>query len=334
MANIKLTPEELLAQSAELASIQAEFQSLFTQVTGSLNSLNDNWSEALAGNFAGKIAAVQKSFASVADMMANGAAAARVGANTFTEPGAVLALLCGGMDSIKTPSQILSWLEGDEAKDLIVGQLSKLTGVDLDTANKILENVSNGNYEEAIQLAGEKGIDVVAGLMSGELSPDSWVGQLEELTGGKLGLGGLEKAYYKNLFGNTAENAVNIVKDMYFGEGDPEYALKQLGEMAWNIGPGAVIETGSDAAFNVVKNIPVIGDYYTDKGVTDGEGAISSMIGDLTYMITGDSETAAADANYYQAHGGIASGIVDGVIDIGSYVSEQIGSAWHSMFGE
>ena len=238
---------------------------------------------------------MQKSFASVADMMANGAAAARVGANTFTEPGAVLALLCGGMDSIKTPSQILSWLEGDEAKDLIVGQLSKLTGVDLDTANKILENVSNGNYEEAIQLAGEKGIDLVAGLMSGELSPDSWVGQLEELTGGKLGLGGLEKAYYKNLFGNTAENAVNIVKDMYFGERDPEYALKQLGEMAWNIGPGAVIETGSDAAFNVVKNIPVIGDYYTDKGVTDGEGAISSMIGDLTYMITGDSEAAAAD---------------------------------------
>ena len=44
MANIKLTPEELLAQSAELASIQAEFQSLFTQVTGSLNSLNDNLS--------------------------------------------------------------------------------------------------------------------------------------------------------------------------------------------------------------------------------------------------------------------------------------------------
>ena len=92
MANIKLTPEELLAQSTEMASIQAEFTALFSQVTSSLNNLNNNWSEALAGNFSGKITAVQKSFSSVADMMANGAAAARVGANTFAEPGAVLAL--------------------------------------------------------------------------------------------------------------------------------------------------------------------------------------------------------------------------------------------------
>ena len=334
MANIKLTPEELLAQSTEMASIQAEFTALFSQVTSSLNNLNNNWSEALAGNFSGKITAVQKSFSSVADMMANGAAAARVGANTFAEPGAVLALLCGGGGSMKNPSQLLSWLDENGQKDAIIGQLSKLTGVDLATANNIMEKISNGDYEGAIQLAGEKGIDVFAGMMSGELSSDSWVGQLEEMTGGKLGLDGLEKSYYKNLFGDTAENAVNIVKDMYFGEGDPEYALRQLGEMAWNAGPGAVIKTGGDAAFNAVKSIPVIGDYYAEKGVTDGEGAISSMIGELTYMITGDSEAAAADANYYQAHGGIAKGVVDGVVDIGVYVSEQIGSAWHSVFGE
>lgn len=49
--NIKLTPEELLAQSTEMASIQSEFESLFSQVTSSLNNLNGSWSEALAGNF-------------------------------------------------------------------------------------------------------------------------------------------------------------------------------------------------------------------------------------------------------------------------------------------
>ncbi len=77
MAKIKLTPEELLAQSAELASLQTEFQTLFSQVTSALNSLNGSWSEALAGNFSGKIAAAQKSFASVADMLQNGADAAK-----------------------------------------------------------------------------------------------------------------------------------------------------------------------------------------------------------------------------------------------------------------
>ena len=79
--NIKLTPEELLAQSTEMASIQSEFESLFSQVTSSLNNLNGSWSEALAGNFSGKISAAQKSFSAVAEMMANGATAARVSAN-------------------------------------------------------------------------------------------------------------------------------------------------------------------------------------------------------------------------------------------------------------
>ena len=98
--NIKLTPEELLAQSTEMASIQSEFESLFSQVTSSLNNLNGSWSEALAGNFSGKISAAQKSFSAVAEMMANGATAARVSANTFSEPGAVLSALSADMGSV------------------------------------------------------------------------------------------------------------------------------------------------------------------------------------------------------------------------------------------
>ena len=41
--------------------------------------------------------------------------------------------------------------------------------------------------------------------------------------------------------------------------------MNELGQMAWNLGPGAVIETGMDTAYDVVKNIPIIGDYYADK---------------------------------------------------------------------
>ena len=60
--DIKLTPEELIAQSTELTSLQTEFESVFSQLTSTLNSMNDSWSATLAGNFAGKIQAAQKSF--------------------------------------------------------------------------------------------------------------------------------------------------------------------------------------------------------------------------------------------------------------------------------
>lgn len=334
--NIKLTPEELLAQSTEMASIQSEFESLFSQVTSALNNLNGSWSEALAGNFSGKISAAQKSFSAVAEMMANGATAARVGANTFSEPGAVLSLICGGGESgsLSGSSDLLSWIAENAQtgvnSDLMIGAISKMTGVDAAGAKDILGKVMKGDYEGVLDTVADKGIDWVAGALSGDLGSDTWVGQLEEATGGTLGLAKLEKSYFKNVLGGTLGNAKNIVKDMYFGDGNPTYELEQLGEMAWNSGAGSVIKTTSDAAFNVVKNIPGIGDYYAEKGVTDGEGAIGSMIGDITLMVTGDSEAAAADQNYYKDHGGIAKGVVDGVVDIGSYVADRIGALWHS----
>lgn len=334
--NIKLTPEELLAQSTEMASIQSEFESLFSQVTSSLNNLNGSWSEALAGNFSGKISAAQKSFSAVAEMMANGATAARVGANTFSEPGAVLSLICGGGESgsFSGSSDLLSWIAENAQtgvnSDLMIGAISKMTGVDAAGAKDILGKVMKGDYEGVLDTVADKGIDWVAGALSGDLGSDTWVGQLEEATGGTLGLAGLEKSFGKNVLGSTLGNAKNIVKDMYFGDGNPAYELEQLGEMAWNSGAGSVIKTTSDAAYNVVKNIPGIGDYYAEKGVTDGEGAIGSIIGDITLMVTGDSQAAAADQNYYKDHGGIAKGVVDGVVDIGSYVADRIGTLWHS----
>ena len=335
--NIKLTPEELLAQSTEMASIQSEFESLFSQVTSSLNNLNGSWSEALAGNFSGKISAAQKSFSAVAEMMANGATAARVSANTFSEPGAVLSLICGGGESgsFSGSSDLLSWIAENAQtsgmnSDLMIGAISKMTGVDAAGAKDILGKVMQGDYEGVLDTVADKGIDWIAGALSGELGSDTWVGQMEEATGGKFEFGGLEKSFYKNVLGGTLGNAKNIVKDMYFGDGNPAYELEQLGEMAWNSGAGSVIKTTSDAAYNVVKNIPGIGDYYAEKGVTDGEGTIGSIIGDITLMVTGDNQAAAADQNYYKDHGGIDKGVVDGVVDIGSYVADRIGTLWHS----
>ena len=234
--NIKLTPEELLAQSTEMASIQSEFESLFSQVTSSLNNLNGSWREALAGNFSGKISAAQKSFSAVAEMMANGATAARVSANTFSEPGAVLSLICGGGESgsFSGSSDLLSWIAENAQtsgmnSDLMIGAISKMTGVDAAGAKDILGKVMQGDYEGVLDTVADKGIDWIAGALSGELGSDTWVGQMEEATGGKFEFGGLEKSFYKNVLGGTLGNAKNIVKDMYFGDGNPAYELEQLG---------------------------------------------------------------------------------------------------------
>jgi uncharacterized protein YukE len=337
MANIKLTPEELLAQSTEMSSIQTEFQTLFTQVTSCLNNLNDSWSETLSGNFTGKISLVQKSFSSVADMLENGVTAARVGANTFSEPGSVLSLICGGAGSVGNLSDLMTWMSenlgtDDTAfnSDSIIGALSSFTGMDLTTAKNVMTQLADGDYEIAIKTAADKGIDLLSGALSGDLGSDTWVGQLEELTGGTLNLSGLEKAYYKNLIGDSAENAWNIGSAL--ANGDLGTATEQMGELAWNSTAGAVIETASDSSWNFVqKYLPEVSNFYTEKGATDSTSALGVAIGEVTEWFTGDSEAAAADANYYSEHGGIASGIVDGVVNIGSYIGEQMSSMWQSV---
>ena len=49
--DIKLTPEELIAQSTELTSLQTEFESVFSQLTSTLNSMNDSWSATFSRKF-------------------------------------------------------------------------------------------------------------------------------------------------------------------------------------------------------------------------------------------------------------------------------------------
>jgi uncharacterized protein YukE len=78
-SRIILDPETLLAQAGEMQSLTAEYESLFSKVTGTLNDTNNNWSELLAHNFAGKISSAQQSFASITELLASGAAAAGCG---------------------------------------------------------------------------------------------------------------------------------------------------------------------------------------------------------------------------------------------------------------
>ena len=83
MANIKLTPEELLSQGEMMENLRNEYEQLFFGVSNILEQTNENWSENLAHNFAGKIASAQKSFSGIVEMLQFGADAAKNSATSF-----------------------------------------------------------------------------------------------------------------------------------------------------------------------------------------------------------------------------------------------------------
>lgn len=95
-SRIILDPEVLLAQAGEMQSLTAEYESLFSKVTGTLNDTNNNWSELLAHNFAGKISSAQRSFASITELLSSGAAAAKNSATTMQSVDQSLFKVFGG----------------------------------------------------------------------------------------------------------------------------------------------------------------------------------------------------------------------------------------------
>ncbi len=94
MANgIKITPEQLKEQAAQLTSLKEGYDNLFSNVSSDLNGLNGHWSNFLANNFLGKITSAQKSFSNVSNMLESGASAALQSAQSYADLDAVLAKL-------------------------------------------------------------------------------------------------------------------------------------------------------------------------------------------------------------------------------------------------
>lgn len=98
-SKIILDPETLLAQAGEMQNLTAEYEALFSKVTGTLNDTNNNWSELLARNFTGKISSAQQSFTSITDLLASGAAAAKNSATTLQSVDQSLFKVFGGETS-------------------------------------------------------------------------------------------------------------------------------------------------------------------------------------------------------------------------------------------
>ena len=373
MADIKLNPQDLLAQAAEMNSIKSAYESLNTQLLNALNGINDSWSENIAGNFIGKIQSAKKSFLSIVNMMGNGSTAARVSALSFLEPNQILAgfgfadmgdgninggelaeklmqiLKDSGYDkeisrNMENLSEIFRELDdaywnAPEAARFAIDQFLEIVddGMEGDDAPyspkkyvdayKILKKVSEGDYNGAVSDFGKKllkgGIKEAFDLPSGNpLSPASLLG-IDETS--------LKTGYAINLIEDTAESATLAVID-------PN--LKNTFGFAWNTAIEPILETSGDAAFNVVKYIPGIGNYYTDQGARCGSDAFQIMLGDMTKTFTGDYEAAEYDRNYYTEHDGFYGGVYDGIADIVNFVNEQGGIVnaskqfWKSAFYE
>lgn len=109
---ITLTPELLKSQAGQMEQLMGQYDSLFSNVTSTLNTVNNNWSENLSNNFASKIISAQKSFSGILDTLQYGANAASTSAESFLDIDAQLAKVLGGNSTSIGSSGIVHGGEG------------------------------------------------------------------------------------------------------------------------------------------------------------------------------------------------------------------------------
>ena len=121
-SKISLTPETLLAQGTEMENLTSEFESLFSQITNTLNDTNSNWSENLARNFSGKIGSAQQSFRAITEFLKSGSQAARNSAQTFSSIDVSLSnamsaneVVSSAVSAIRSPAEAV--ISGDVIED-------------------------------------------------------------------------------------------------------------------------------------------------------------------------------------------------------------------------
>ncbi|MBQ3385656.1 MAG: hypothetical protein IJG59_10680 [Erysipelotrichaceae bacterium] len=371
MADIKLNPQELLAQASEMNSIKSAYESLNTQLLNALNGINDSWSENIAGNFIGKIQSAKKSLLSIANMMMNGSTAARVSAMSFLEPNQILAGF--GFGDKGDPAY-----NGMDLADKFL-QILKESGYDFKGNMEDLSNVLAGfedtywNAYPLVKLAIDKFIEFEDYLTDDEEKPYSPKKYVEaykvmkkisegDISGGakevaksfvKTGvkqildlpktnpftaagfLGMDETSFKTKYFTNLVLDSVEAQAKLTF---DP--SMKNAFGYVWNTGVQPVLDTCGDIAFNDVKYLPIIGEYYTSQGARSGSDAFQIMLGDMARNVTGDYELGEYFRNYYSEHGSAFDGVYDGYVDALNFLVESGGPVeaskriWKSLLYE
>ncbi len=340
MSEIKvLSIEELLAQSSQMMTLMSQFETLFGQTTSALNGINDSWSPNLSNNFAGKISAAQKAFSSIVAMLGNGSAAARLAASAYASgsPGAIIGALMGtgNMDL----SGLGQWLNDNpdlmqRGADSIVAVMSEMVGMDLSTVQHATQMLVSGDYEGALRLVGEKGIDIVSSIAAGDTSELAVFQELNEATGGKLSLlnylANFPKVVIKDTLTETMKSGIDAFQKAE--SGDTVGAMQSLMETGWNASFGGAQKAFCDVLYDTVSNIPGIGEWYVERGAQDGADMVGISMGAVYEAVTGDSEGAEYYSTYYSKNGGIAGGMVNGFRDIVSFIGDKIGEVnWRSL---
>ena len=271
-------------------------------------------------------------------MLGNGSTAARLAAATYSSgsPGAILGALMGTNGS--DLNGLWQWMNDNpelmqQGADGAVAVMSEMAGMDLSTIQKATQKLCEGDYEGALQLVGEKGIDVIASLAAGDTSELAVFQELNEATGGKISMLNYFANFPKTVIKETLSETMKSGLEAYRLQeaGDYTGAMQKMMETGWNASFGGAQKAWSDMVFDTVKNIPGVGDYYLEKGAQNGADMVGIAVGSVYEAITGDTEGAQYYNNYYSQNGGIAGGMVNGFKDIISFVGDKIGEVnWQS----
>lgn len=270
MADIKLTPEELMTQAQEMTSLQGEFESLFGQVSTALEGMNDSWSENLASNFAGKITAAQKTFTSVTNMLGNGALVASKSASTFSEPENLLGILAtaGGGLAGAIPDSLKKLFEKDGIK--LKSNSSILT-------DKEKQDVINMLPPE-MRDAASQSKNFTKWLSSNyDNLPDSCKKEIE------------------SSFSSDEKTLISITKDVLTGEADMDTLEKGAAYVTKSGIKGNVIRSAVEAGYNARDNA-----YFNQAYANaENEAAAAMKKGDVGGTILGATKMIGAETGRF-----------------------------------
>ncbi len=334
MTEILVTPEQLAAQSVEMAGIKNEFDGLQAQLSNALVRMNEAWSPNMSNNFSSKIQSAQKSFMSVLNMLDNGSSAARIGASTFDGN------INGVMEMMAGDSSLAAWIGSNAGmSDLTSGWIGAQLSLGK-TPEEIMSTVGlvdQGNYQGALKDAGVQNgainwiIDTAAEITGKATEKVKWVDAVGMATGGSISTSSLIKGYVKNMGHAAVDNGMEMADSIR--NGDWNAALNSGFKAGWELSAGSLLKTSGDTAVGFVeKYFPKTYQWYADRGATDAEGMLGVLNGSIYEMITGDTAGAKQVQNYYSDHGGVAQGVIDGAAELGSYAVQKLGDLWTSIF--
>ena len=231
----------------------------------------------------------------------------------------------------KTAASVMEWLDGEWVDE----QLSGLPLWAREAIKKVLSEASEKFFGKTIN----ESYDVTQKILDGD-----YLGALKDATEAlygaynesrKIELNFFEKLspmfYINSVFG-MAEEYLEYVK---------EPSLQNLLSIGWSGSVGSVLETTGDAAWDIVKFIPGVSDWYDKHGATEMEDAFNVMYTESVRAFWGD-DMADYCGTYYAQNGGLFDGLVNGFKDIKKEIDKScekhggiVGvwlNGWNSIF--